>query len=199
MSSCLQRLAAQKGNSSRIDECKPYPFLFRWLRKKRPPGTHAHITPSRSPDLNIDGGSGDRPSCAKTGVFFAASGTLRGIAILKPGVRGGRETTHPFQGAGVFFAVTGTRPRGHEGTMCACVRRAEAGRQAGRNAGKRASRPFQSTLASILLAGLPHPSCITKCTRIATKRRVQLGLSGPPGPLGLSGPPASTLHATMHA
>ena len=109
------RLASQKGNSLRMDVCDQDASLFRWLRKKRPPGTHAYTTPSRSPDFNIDGGSGDTPCCAKTGVFFAASGTLHGVAILKAGVRGGRDMIYPFQGAGVFFAATGTPLKGQWG------------------------------------------------------------------------------------
>ena len=57
--------------------------------------TPTHI-PLPPPDLNIDGGFGDRPSGAKTGVFFAASGALRGVAILKAGVRGGRAMIRSF-------------------------------------------------------------------------------------------------------
>ena len=79
------------------------------MRKKRPPATHARITPSRPPVINIECGSGDRPCCAKTGVFFARSGTLGGRTMLKKGVGGGRALIHPFSGAGVFFALTGIR------------------------------------------------------------------------------------------
>ena len=83
------------------------PCSYRGLRKKRPPAMHAHIPPSYTPIFNIEHALIDKPGCAKTGVFFAASGPLLGAAILKPGVKGGRVWVHPLLGAGVYFAATG--------------------------------------------------------------------------------------------
>ena len=75
--------------------------------KKTPAGDMCTQNPLPPPIFNIEGAFVDRPGCAKTGVFFAASGALRAMSILKLGVKGGRARVHPLLGAGVFFAAPG--------------------------------------------------------------------------------------------